>query len=189
MKKKALVVLAEGFEEIEAVAPIDILRRAEVDVTVAGLRGDSVTGAHGVEIKADVVFGDYKLLPDAIVFPGGMPGAENLASSVELKDMVLKMHSGGKLIAAICASPAIVLAPEGILRGRTATCYPGLEKNFSPDVKFVKEEVVQDGNVITSRGPATALVFGLKIAENLAGKAKTDMLAGQMVYAFKRSGA
>jgi len=182
MKKEALVVLAEGFEEIEAITPVDVLRRAEVNVIVAGLGGNSVTGAHGVAIITDIAFDDYGSLPDAVVSPGGLPGAEKLASSVKVKDMILKMNSEQRLIAAICASPALVLAPAGILSGRTATCYPGLEKNFLPDVKFVKEKVVQDGNIITSRGPATALDFALKIAENLAGKAKADMLAQQVLF-------
>jgi 4-methyl-5(b-hydroxyethyl)-thiazole monophosphate biosynthesis len=182
MKKRALVIIAEGFEEIEAITPVDVLRRAEVDVTVAGLGASSITGAHGVIIKTDIVLDDCDFLPDAVIFPGGLPGAENLASSVKVKNVVLKMSSEGRLIAAICASPALVLAPTGVLSGRTATCYPGLEKNFSPDVKFVKEKVVQDGNIITSRGPATALAFALKIAENLVGKAKADMLAQQMLF-------
>ncbi|MFH1552839.1 MAG: DJ-1 family glyoxalase III [Candidatus Omnitrophota bacterium] len=182
MKKKALIVLADGFEEIEAVTPMDVLRRAEVEVIVAGLDGDFITGTHGVVIKPDIHIDDCNCLPDAVVFPGGLPGAENLASSVKVKDLILKMHSEGKLIAAICASPALVLAPTGILSGKKATCYPALEKNFAPDVKFVKEEVVQDGNVITSRGPGTAFAFAVKIAENLVGRAKADMIAEQMLF-------
>jgi 4-methyl-5(b-hydroxyethyl)-thiazole monophosphate biosynthesis len=182
MKKKALIVLAPGFEETEAIVPMDALRRSEIDVTIAGLGGQMVTGAHGVTVKADVVFADYKDIPDAVVFPGGMPGAENLASSTKVKELIAKMDSEGRIIAAICASPALVLAPTGILKGRTATCYPGLEKNFSSDVKVTKDKVVQDGNIITSRGPATAFPFGLKIAENLVGKAKAQMVAEQMLY-------
>ncbi|MEA3489252.1 MAG: DJ-1 family glyoxalase III [Candidatus Omnitrophota bacterium] len=182
MNKKAMIVLAEGFEEIEAISPMDILRRAEVKVVVAGLGGDLITGAHGVSMKTDTVFSGEGELPDAVVFPGGLPGAENLAGSSKLKEMILKMNSRGKLIAAICASPALVLAPTGILSGKSATCYPGLEKNFSTDIKFVKEKVIRDGNVITSRGPATAFAFGVKIAEVLAGKAKAEMVADQMLY-------
>ena len=182
MEKKALIILAEGFEEIEAVAPMDILRRSGVNIVVAGLGGKTVTGAHGVKIEADVVFEDHDSMPDVIVFPGGMPGAENLSNSVKIKDLVMRMNSSGKLIAAICASPALVLGPTGILEGRKATCYPGLEKNFSSRVKFEKENVVQDGNVITSRGPATAFAFGLKIAENLVGKEKANMIAKQILW-------
>jgi 4-methyl-5(b-hydroxyethyl)-thiazole monophosphate biosynthesis len=161
---------------------LDILRRSEVDVTIAGLGGEMVTGAHGLSVKADVVFEDYKDVPDAVVFPGGMPGAENLASSTKVKELLEKMGSEDRIIAAICASPALVLAPMGILKGRAATCYPGLEKNFSTDIKTKKDKVVQDGNVITSRGPATAFAFGIKIAENLVGEAKARMVAEQMLY-------
>ena len=182
MKRQALMILADGFEEIEAVAPVDVLRRAQVDITVAGLGSSSITGAHNITIETDVIFEDYNFLPDVVIFPGGLPGAENLAASVKVKDLILKMNSEEKIIAAMCASPALVLAPTGILSGRAATCYPGLEENFSPDIKFVEEEVVQDANVITSRGPATALVFGLSLAENLVGRTKADMIAEQMLF-------
>jgi 4-methyl-5(b-hydroxyethyl)-thiazole monophosphate biosynthesis len=180
--KKAIIVLAEGFEEIEAVTPIDVLRRAEVEVTVAGLGRDHVKAARGTVIKTDKVFGGDEPLQDALIFPGGLPGAENLAASAKVKDYIVKMNSDGRLVAAICAAPALVLGPAGVLRGKKATCYPGLEKNFDTDVKYVKDEVVQEGNIITSRGPGTALAFALKIAENLAGKAKADMLAEQVLY-------
>lgn len=183
MNKKALVVLADGFEEIEASVPIDILRRSEVKVIVAGLGKLEIKGAHNIIIKTDVLFNDYKDLPDAVIFPGGMPGAENLALSAKVKDLVLKMDSEKRIVAAICASPALVLAPLGVLKSKTATCYPGMESNFAPATKHSTEKVVQDGNIITSQGPATAFVFGLKIAENLAGKQKADMVRAQMLYA------
>jgi len=184
MKKKALMVIADGFEEVEAVTPVDVLRRSEVEVTVAGLGKDIVTGAHGLSIKTDILLEEYKELPDALVFPGGMPGAENLASSSTVKNLVSKMDDESRIIAAICASPALVLAPSGVLSGKKATCYPGLEKNFSTDIKFVKEDVVREGNIITSRGPATALKFGLVIAEALVGKPKAEMVAGQMLSSY-----
>ena len=181
MEKKALIVLAEGFEEIEALIPADVLRRAEVEVTIAGVKGDLVTSSHGVKIKTDTVLADYDLLPDVVIFPGGTPGAENLASSLEVKNLISKMNANGKLIAAICAAPALVLAPTGILNGKGATCYPGMEKNFSSDIKATKEKVIQDGNIITSQGPGTAFLFGLKIAENLVGKTKSDMVGEHML--------
>jgi len=182
MKKKVLMILAEGFEEIEAVTPMDILRRCDVEVTVAGLGKNAVKGAHDIIFKTDVIFEEYKGMPDAIVLPGGMPGAENLANSLKLKDLIVKMNMEKKLIAAICASPALVLAPSGVLAGKKATCYPGMEKTFAPGVKFVKDDLVKDGNVITSRGPATAPAFGLAIAEELAGREKARMIAEQMLY-------
>lgn len=182
MAKKALIILADGFEEVEATTPIDILRRSEVEVIIAGLGKKEITGAHEITIKADVLFEEYNELPDAVVFPGGMPGAENLAISMKVKDLISKMNSAGKIIAAICASPALVLTPTGILKGKSATCYPGMEENFTSDIKRSSERVVQDGNVITSQGPATAFDFGLKVAENLIGKQKADMVAQQMLF-------
>lgn len=181
MDKKTLIILAEGFEEIEAVIPADVLRRAGVDVTTACLGVRSVTGAHGIKIWADTVLKDYEDLPDAVIFPGGMPGSENLARSLDVKEMIKRMSSKKRLIAAICAAPALVLAPTGILNGRKATCYPRLEENFSSEVNFIEDDVIQDGNIITSRGPGTAFSFALKIVENLAGKAKSDIIAEQVL--------
>jgi protein deglycase len=182
MAKKALIVLAEGFEETEAIVPIDILRRCEVEVVVAGLKTEIVPGAHDVSIKTDIMFEDYEGLPDALILPGGMPGAENLASSVKLKDMLIEMDKAGKIIAAICASPVLVLDPCGILKRKNATCYPGMEKGFSPEVRSSKDDVAEDGNIITSRGPWTAFAFGLKVAEKLVGEAKSAMIASQILY-------
>jgi len=182
MKKKVLVILAEGFEEIETITPIDILRRAGIEVIVAGLDREEVAGSRGVVIKTKMKLSEYSSVPDAIVLPGGSPGAENLAKSSRVKELVLDMNSKGKLICAICASPALVLAPTGILDGKKATCYPGMEKNFSVDIKFSKDSVVQDGNIITSRGPATALPFVLKIVENMAGKDTADMVGKQTLF-------
>jgi len=182
MPKKVLILLAEGFEETEAVVPADILKRAEVEVVIAGVGSATVTGAHGISFRADKVFDGYDAAMDAVILPGGMPGAENLASSANVRDTLIKMNSAGKLVAAICASPAVVLEPAGILKGRKATCYPGMEKAFSSDVTFLKDRVVVSGNVITSRGPATAFDFGLKLAEILAGAPKAGMVAEQMLY-------
>lgn len=182
MKKTALIVLAEGFEEIEAVTPADVLRRVGIDVTIAGLRKRSVKGAHGIKIETDILFAEYKTLPDVVIFPGGMPGAENLASSLEVKELILRMNAKKKLIAAICASPAILLAPIGILDGRKATCFPGYEKNFRSTIEFTKQKTVQVENIITSQGPGTAADFSLKIAENLTSKSTADMIAQQMLY-------
>ena len=182
MKKKAMVVLAEGFEETETIIPIDVLRRAGVDVIIAGVNSDTVTGAHGVTFKTDMVLDKIEPLPDAVVLPGGMPGAENLAKSPKVKDLILAMNSKDNLIAAICASPALVLSPLGVLNGKMAACYPGMEENFSPEVRFEEERIIQDGNIITSRGPATAFSFALKIAESLVGKDTSDMVGRQMLY-------
>jgi len=179
MSKKALIILADGFEEVEAITPIDLLKRAEIDVVIGGLNGELVRGAHDIYVKADIHLKDVDFIPDVIIFPGGLPGAENLAMSLEVKTLISRIDAQGGIIAAICASPALVLAPTGVLDGKKATCYPGLQQNFSTQVTYVKDPVVQDGNIITSQGPATAVKFGLKIIEVLAGKAKADMVGEQ----------
>ena len=176
MAKTVLVILADGFEEIEGVTPIDVLRRAGLQVTVAGLTGRSATGAHGVKFQTDVALDEYQELPDAVVLPGGMPGAQNLGSSQKVTEFIKKMNSQKKVIGAICAAPALALAPAGILNGKRATCYPGFEKNFPPSVSFSNERVVVDDNVITSCGPGSALEFSLGLVERLVGKEKARAL-------------
>ncbi len=176
MSKKVLVILADGFEEIEAVTPIDVLRRAGLEVTLAGVSGKTITGAHGIKFQTDIILDDYKGLPDAVVLPGGLPGAKNLGESKKVMELVRQMNSQKKLVGAICAAPALVLAPAGILNGRKATCYPGFEKNFPPPVSFSGERVVVDEHIITSRGPGSALEFALELVEQLAGKEKAQTL-------------
>ena len=113
MKKQAVIILANGFEEIEAVTPIDILRRVGIEVVIAGLGGDIVKSSRGMGIKADMNVENISFLPDVLILPGGMPGAEHLASSIKVKDLIRQMFDKKKLIAAICASPAVILAPMG----------------------------------------------------------------------------
>ena len=113
---------------------------------------------------------------DAIVLPGGLPGAKNLAASEAVAQLLVAMNETGKIIAAICASPAIVLAPLGILNGKKATCYPGMQEQFPADTKYVEESVVRDGNVITSRGPGTALDFALAIVAVLTDPATAEKI-------------
>ena len=181
MAKKVVVVLAEGFEEIEAITPIDILRRAGLEVTVAGLGARDVAGAHGLKVQADVILEQYHDMPDAIVLPGGLPGAENLANSKVLENLIRKMDQAGKLIGAICAAPSLVLARKGFLENRKATCYPGFEKNFGGKTTFLPDRVVRDGNVTTSRGPGSAIEFALELVGQLAGPEKAEKLAGAML--------
>ncbi len=169
MKKSALVILADGFEEIEAVTPIDILRRAGVDVTVAGLGGIEITGTNGVTFRADTMLEDFKGLPDAVVLPGGARGASNLGESAAVKAFLVRMRDAKKLIAAICAAPALVLGRHGFLDGRKATCYPGYEKNFGSRITFSDARVVVDGDIVTSRGPGTSLEFSLELVRILVG--------------------
>ena len=181
MAKRAIVVLAEGFEEIEAVAPTDILRRAGVEVELVWLEAAAVTGAHGVTFVADRVLGDAEDA-DAVVLPGGLPGAEHLAASDKLAAVLKAQAAAGKLVAAICASPAWVLALLGLLDGRRATCYPGCEERFGESTTCLSDDVVKDGNIVTSRGPVTAFAFGLALARELAGDAAADELAQRILY-------
>lgn len=180
-KKRVLVILAEGFEEIEAITPIDVMRRAELDVTVAGLGGTVVTGAHGIAIRADIELAAFTGTPDAIVLPGGMPGASNLAASPAVSALIQKTFEAKKIVAAICASPAVVLAPLGVLDGKKATCYPGFEERFGPRTEKTTDRVVREGNVITSRGPGTAFEFSLALVSELVGKSAAERLADGMV--------
>ena len=184
MEKKVLVVLADGFEEIEAISPIDVLKRAGASVTLAALKkepGLKVRGSHDVWFQCDALLDDVTDERfDAIVFPGGMPGAENLRESQTVRNLILDTYGRGDLVCAICASPAYVLAPTGILEGRKATCYPGCE-SVAPSSKFINERTVRDGNVITSAGPGSAIEFGLLIAEALFGKQTSERLFSGMI--------
>lgn len=177
---RAVVLLAPGFEEIEAVTPIDVLRRAGVDVQVLSEDGAAVEGAHGVTFAVDGALATAGE-PDLLVLPGGMPGATNLAASAAIAELVRATHARGKLVGAICAAPAVALAPTGVLSGRRATCYPGFEERFPADVNAVAERVVVDGNLITSRGPGTALEFALTLVEQLVGAERAAQLRQGML--------
>jgi 4-methyl-5(b-hydroxyethyl)-thiazole monophosphate biosynthesis len=182
--KKAVVFLAEGFEEVEAVTPIDYLRRAGVEVTIAAAGGGQiVTGSHGIPVRADTTLGDLVrqggAVPaswDAVVLPGGMPGADNLAASAALGSFVKEMAAAGKWVCAICASPAVVLAPLGLLEGRKFTCYPGMEKRVS-GARWSGDPVVTDGAIITSRGAGTAGDFAAAIIGRLVSEEAAEKLA------------
>ncbi|HXV19265.1 MAG TPA: DJ-1 family glyoxalase III [Candidatus Omnitrophota bacterium] len=167
MKKTVVIVLADGFEEIEAVTPIDILRRAGLEVIVAGVGKREVTGSHGITVETDIMIEQYQEMPDAVVLPGGMPGSENLKKSAALEDLLQKMKRSNRTIGAICAAPAVVLAAQGILDGKKATCYPGFENEFGSKVVFQDDRVVRDGQITTSRGPGTALEFSLELVSQL----------------------
>ena len=180
MKKTALVVLADGFEEVEAVTPIDALRRAGIEVIIAGVGKREVTGAHDITIETNLMIEQYQGVPDAVILPGGMPGASNLKKSEALKDVLQKVKRADKIIAAICASPAVVLAPLGLLDGHKATCYPGFEDELGTRIKFSPDRVVVDGQFITSRGPGSALEFSLALVRQLIDKETEEKLAKAM---------
>ena len=176
MSKTAVVLIADGTEEIEAIAPGDILHRCGVDVTYAGVSSPNessridFTGGHHVPLRADCPIEELgEILFDALIIPGGGKGAENLHKSALVSQLIKRHAEAGKLIAAICAAPAIVLAPLGLLAGKHATCYPGMERRFDHDVKTCDTRVCVDGKLITSQGPGTAVEFSLKLAELLTG--------------------
>lgn len=167
--KTACLLLADGFEEVEAITPLDYLRRAGIQVYVAGITGKTVSGAHGIKIESDsgseAMGKDY----DCIIVPGGGRGADNIAASPSAVFLIKRHFAAGQLVAAICAAPAVVLHGAcGILGGRSFTCYPGLEAGVK-GARFSEERVVVDGNLITSRGPGTAGEFAEEIVRYLAG--------------------
>ena len=177
---KVLVLLAQGCEEIEAVTIIDILRRAGIEVTSAGLDDLPVLGSHSVMLLADTTLDLAQHQEfDMIVLPGGLPGTDNLRSDKRLIALLQKMAQQGKYIAAICAAPS-VLAAAGLLDGRKATCYPTCLDGF-PQVHLQTAAVVEDGNIITSRGPGTAMDFALALVERLAGHAKRQGVEAALV--------
>jgi 4-methyl-5(b-hydroxyethyl)-thiazole monophosphate biosynthesis len=170
MSKTAVVLIAEGTEEIEAITPGDVLNRAGIDVTYAGVGSLEPTGGHHVPLRADCTVDELgEILFDVLIIPGGGKGAENMHKSEAVNALIMRHHAAGKIIAAICAAPAVVLGPLGLLEGKHATCFPGLERRFSPDVKKCDIPVCVDGKLVTSRAPGTAMEFSMKLVELLAG--------------------
>ncbi len=176
-----LVPLAPGCEEIEAVTVIDLLRRAGIEVVSAGLDDEPVVASRGVRLIPDTTLAlalgrDY----DMVVLPGGAKGAEALEADPGLRALLVRMDRCGRYAAAICAGPR-VLARAGMLEGRKATAYPGvLESLGVSTITVTREAVVQDGRVITSRGPGTAIDFSLALIEALAGRTRRDEVEGQL---------
>jgi 4-methyl-5(b-hydroxyethyl)-thiazole monophosphate biosynthesis len=170
-----LVPLAQGCEELEAVTVIDLLRRAEIDVVTAGLTDEPIKASRGTVLIADKTLDqalerDY----DMVVLPGGLPGADHLDQDPRIKTLLQKMATSGKYTAAICAAPK-ALANAGLLEGKKATGFPGvLEALPLQATELIADPVVLDGNVVTSRGPGTAMDFALTLIELLAGKAKRN---------------
>lgn len=180
--KTSFVFLADGFEEVEALTSIDVMRRAGMPVTTVSINeGLEVTGAHGVTVLADSLYSDNDY-SDAewLVLPGGVPGAPNLAAHEALcRELVEQDDRGGK-VAAICASPAVVLAPLGLLAGRDAVCYPGMEAPL-PDINWLDAPVAVAGNVVTGNGPAAAAPFALTMVALSLGQPAADAVAAGML--------
>lgn len=167
MNKSVLVILAPGFEEIEAVTTIGILRRAHLEITIAGLSDIKIASSRKITITADKLLFDVNENYDALALPGGMPGAANLAASAHVKSIIAKMDKEKKLIAAICAAPAKVLAPLGVLNNKQATCFPGMESSFDKSTTYKEKTVVIDKNILTASGPGQAFDFALTILHQL----------------------
>ncbi len=173
--------LADGFEETEALAPLDILRRGGVEVQTIGVTGGYVTGAHGITVKADILPPiALKDNTEAVILPGGGVGTQNLDASVLVKEAVQSAHSSGKLICAICAAPS-VLGKMGLLRGKKATCYPGFEK-YLDGAELSEANVAESGNVITANGMGAALDFGFAVLARLRGADKAEEVKRQIQY-------
>lgn len=168
--------LANGFEEIEALCPLDLLRRAGIEVTTVGVGGaEAVMGAHNICVQADIpdtMYRDSK--PEMIILPGGMPGSKNLDESRVVDTALRAAHAGGAYLAAICAAP-MVLGHRGYLKGKRAICFPGFEDQLEGAV-IADSRVVRDGNVITAAGMGVALDFGLELVSVLKGKDAAEQL-------------
>lgn len=167
--------LANGFEEIEALCPLDLLRRAGIDVTTVGIGGESITGAHGITVMADVpdvMFRDSR--PEMVILPGGMPGTKHLDASKTVESALRAADRSGAYLAAICAAP-MVLGKRGYLRGKRAICFPGFEE-YLDGATVADERVVTDGRIITAAGMGVALDFGLALVAALKGQPAADEL-------------
>jgi 4-methyl-5(b-hydroxyethyl)-thiazole monophosphate biosynthesis len=175
-----ITILADGFEEIEAVSFIDILNRADIKCTLLGLSSIDVPGAHGITIKTEKLLGSYSGSYDGIVLPGGGPGSENLTNSSLVIERIQDAFKRGLLCAAICAAPK-ALGKAGILNGKKATCFPGVEPKLTGAV-IIDQPVVTDGNIITSKGVGTALAFGLELVSYLTDRANAEKIARQILY-------
>lgn len=170
---KVLVPLAEGFEEVEGVTIIDILRRAGAEVVVAGVDRDVVEGSHGIAIEADVRLDSVDVIGfDMIVLPGGMPGAENLTTSHAVLQAVRQLSTAGRFVAAVCAAP-MVLEEAGVLTGRTVTSHPN-HSRFISSARHTGERVEVDEKVITGQAAGSAMEFAFKLVELLFGKEKVE---------------
>ena len=181
---KVYEFLANGFEEIEGLAPVDILRRGGVEVKTVSITGSEwVETAHGITLKADLKFEDVASFEDAdmLLLPGGMPGSTHLNEHEGVRQALIAQHKAGKRIGAICAAP-MVLASTGILEGKKATCYPGFEQYFGESTEYTATLFQEDGNVITGEGPAATLPYAYKILSYFVSKKTVAALKDGMMY-------
>ena len=175
------VFLANGFEEIEAIAPIDILRRAAIEVKTVGVSGEYVTGAHGITVKADISLDEVDINNAGLIFlPGGMPGTTNLMENKTVEKIILDANDKGIYISAICAAP-MILGKLNLLNGRKAVCYPGFEEHLL-GAEILNTPVAEDGNIITAKGAGAAHLLGFKLTSLLKDQKTADTLYSQMQY-------
>ena len=179
---KVYEFLATGFEDIEALIPLDIMRRAGIDFKTVSITGDLyVESAHGVSIKADMLIEDADMSDaDLIMLPGGLPGATNLNAHNGVKKAIMEQNARGKMIGAICAAP-MVLGGIGLLQDRRATCYPGFEK-YLEGAEYTHELCTVDGNITTGEGPAAALPYAYTLLAALTDRQTADQVAEGMMY-------
>jgi 4-methyl-5(b-hydroxyethyl)-thiazole monophosphate biosynthesis len=178
--KRACVLFVDGFEEIEAVTVVDVLRRAGVQTQMVGVEQRQVVGSHGIALQMDTVMSEVDDSRfDAVILPGGMPGAAKLRDNSAVRDFVVGQHVQGAIAAAICAAP-MALGRFGLLAGRRATCFPGCESDLG-GATFVDAAVVDDGDVVTSRGVGTALDFALALVGRLVDDASARTLGDKML--------
>ena len=180
---KAYILLADGFEEVEGLTAVDLMRRAGIEVVMASIKDDvNITGARGIKVIADTTIDEIDADADMLILPGGMPGTNYLKQSDKVKDMILRYNEAGKYLAAICAAPT-VYGEMGLLRGKKATCYPGLEAGLLDAMwPGESETVVRDGQFITSRGVGTAIDFALELITVLIDDKKAEEIAKSVVY-------
>lgn len=179
--KKAYLFLATGFEEMEAIGTIDILRRGGIDAQTVSITNDhKVSGAHDIEVTADCILKETDFSDaDALILPGGMPGSKNLDGCDALRELLIKQYKADKIVAAICAAP-LVLGKLGLLKGRKATCYPGFEQTLI-GAKVTGKAVEKDGHVITGKGPGLVIPFGLKLVEAIKNSAVAEEVAAGLL--------
>lgn len=175
---------AEGFEEVEALMTVDLLRRGGVEVQLASITQEmTVCGSHGIRVGMDTTLDELETdQMDAVLIPGGMPGTKNLAADEEVCRILKEADRAGKIVGAICAAPS-VLGKCGILDGKRATCYPGFEEQLG-DACFVDEMVVADGNVVTSRGLGTSMEFGFQLLTLLVSREKAEEVRKSVVFMY-----
>ena len=179
MNNKVVFILADGFEEIEAIIPIDFLRRLGFEIVIAGLGNKKIRGSHGIVVEADIELADLIESPKALVLPGGMPGSTNLRDSEPVIKLIQQTFDQGKLVAAICAAP-IALNKAGILKGKTITAHPSVSESFKESVTYTGNRIEQDGNIITAKGAGVAFDFATKIAEYYNKKEEAEALVNAM---------